>query len=100
MKMTLYIYIERRNKTSVCPCCGTVSHNIRSRYVRPIKDLPIQEYKVILNIIAKVFFCKNNKCNINTFAERFDFIEKCMMILLANEIKKIYENLKLREQKA
>lgn len=73
---TIYINIERRNKTSVCPCCGTVSHSIHSRYVRPIKDLPIQEYKVILNIIAKVFLCKNNKCNINTFAERFDFIEK------------------------
>ena len=74
-KEIMYIDIERTNKSANCPCCGKKSTNIHSRYVRPIKDLPIQEYKVILNITAKVFFCKNKKCPINTFAEHFDFIE-------------------------
>ena len=71
----MYIDIERTNKSTNCPCCGKKSTNIHSRYVRPIKDLPIQEYKVILNITAKVFFCKNKKCPTNTFAEHSDFIE-------------------------
>ena len=71
----LTIHIERTNKTSTCPCCGKRCSSIHSRYTRQIKDLPIQEYKVILNIKAKVFFCKNKHCSINTFAEQFDFIE-------------------------
>lgn len=49
--------------------------NIHSRYIRAIKDLPIQKYKVILNIETKIFFCKSNRCTLNTFAEKFDFIE-------------------------
>lgn len=73
---TIYIDVERTNKLANCPCCGKKSSNVHSRYVRPIKDLPIQEYKVILNIIAKVFFCKNKNCPTNTFAEQFDFIER------------------------
>lgn len=72
---TVIINIERTSKSSACPCCGRKSINIHSKYSRTIKDLPIQEYKVILNITAKVFFCKNKKCKVNTFAEKFDFIE-------------------------
>lgn len=75
VKDTLIINIERNNKSEVCPHCGKKSKNIHSRYTRIVKDLPIQEYKVILNITAKVFFCKNKKCPTNTFAEKFDFIE-------------------------
>ena len=71
----LSINIERTNKSDICPCCGKKSTNIHSKYIRTIKDLPIQEYKVILNITAKVFFCKNKNCSVNTFAEQFDFIE-------------------------
>ena len=69
------IYVERTNKSAYCPCCGKKAVNVHSRYIRTIKDLPIQEDKVILKIITKVFFCKNNKCRTNTFAESFDFIE-------------------------
>ena len=72
----LSINLERINKSAICPCCGKKSSNIHSKYVRNIKDLPIQEYKVILNIETKIFFCKNNKCSNSTFAEQFDFIEK------------------------
>ena len=69
------IYVERTNKSAYCPCCGKKAVNIHSKYIRTIKYLPIQEDKVILKIITKVFFCKNNKCTTKTFAESFDFIE-------------------------
>ena len=72
---TLIIDLERTNNAEVCPCCGRKSKSIHSRYIRIIKDLPIKEYKVILNITAKVFCCKNEKCSTNTFTEHFDFIE-------------------------
>ena len=69
------IYIQRTNKTAICPCCSKKSSKINTKYFRTIKDLPIQENKVILKLETKTFFCKNKKCEINTFAEEFDFIE-------------------------
>lgn len=71
----LTIYIKRANKSAICPCCGKKSSNVNTRYFRTIKDLPIQDNKVILKLETKTFFCKNNECPINTFAEKFDFIE-------------------------
>ena len=73
---TLIINVERTNKIATCPHCGKKSHNVHSKYTRPIKDLPIQDYKVILNITTKIFFCKNKNCKTNTFSEKFEFIEK------------------------
>lgn len=70
------IYAKRTNKSAICPCCGKKSYNINTRYYRSIKDLPIQDTKVILKLEAKTFFCNNKDCEINTFAETFDFIEK------------------------
>ena len=49
----LSINLERTNKSAICPHCGKKSINIHSRYTRTIKDLPIQEYKVELNIETK-----------------------------------------------
>ena len=46
------IYVERTNKSAYCPCCGKKAVNIHSKYIRTIKDLPIQEDKVILKIIT------------------------------------------------
>ena len=96
LKITSYEYIEnillinleRTNKSAICPCCGKKSNSIHSKYIRTVKDLPIQEYKVILNITAKVFFCKNKNCSVNTFSEQFDFIESHsrMTIRLKNKI--------------
>ena len=69
------IYVKRTNKSAICPCCGKKSTKVNAKYFRTIKDLPIQDNKVILKLETKRFFCKNNECKINTFAETFDFIE-------------------------
>lgn len=50
--------------------------SINTRYYRTIKDLPIQESKVMLKLEAKTFFCNNKNCEIKTFAESFDFLER------------------------
>ena len=71
----LFITAERINKSAICPCCGKKSSKINTKYFRTIKDLPIQDNKVILKLETKTFFCKNNECQINTFSEKFDFIE-------------------------
>ena len=67
---TLFITAERINKSAIWPCCGKKSTNIHSRYTRTIKDLPIQENKVILNIVTKVFFCKNEKDALKTILKK------------------------------
>ncbi len=69
------VYVKRTNKSAIYPCCGKKSSKVNTRYFRTIKDLPIQDNKVILKLETKTFFCKNKECQINTFAEKFDFIE-------------------------
>lgn len=72
---TILIDVESKSKKAICPFCGETANSIQSRYVRPIKDLPIQEYKVILNIHVRNFYCKNKKCKVKMFAEKFNFYE-------------------------
>jgi len=73
---TLIINVERKSKNSICPDCGKKSAKVNTRYTREIKDLPVQEDKVVLIIQARIFDCVNKKCIRKRFAERFDFIEK------------------------
>ena len=46
---------------------GKTSSSINTRYYGTVKDLTIQETKVILKLEAKTFFCNNKNCKINTF---------------------------------
>ena len=69
------IELESKKKSVNCPYCGKSCSNIHSHYTKDIKDLPIQEYKTILRLDTRVFFCKNKKCKHTRFAERFDFYE-------------------------
>lgn len=95
------IYIQRTNKSTICPCCGKKSSKINTKYFRTIKDLPIQENKVILKLETKTFFCKNEKCEINTFAEEFDFVESHarMTTRLKNRIVNDAKGMSSREAK-
>lgn len=71
----LIIDIESSSNTGICPSCFKQFSRIHSRYIRQIKYLPIQEYKVILNLKTKKFFCKNKACKVKKFSEQFDFVE-------------------------
>ena len=75
MEDTVIIDLESKSKTVNCPYCGKKCSSIHSHYTKDIKDLPIQEYKTILRLHTRVFFCKNKKCKHTRFAERFDFYE-------------------------
>ena len=54
----------------VCPYCGHVSHRVHSRYVRVVQDLPVLGEQVILYLKVRKFFCPNDDCAKNTFAEQ------------------------------
>jgi len=54
-----------------CPCCGTISKQIQSRYTRTLRDLPASGRPVHLVIHVRRFFCQENTCVRKIFAERF-----------------------------
>jgi transposase len=63
--------LESTTKQATCPCCGTESNRLHSRYKRYPVDLPWAEYSVLLELQTKRFFCHNGECPKRTFAEQF-----------------------------
>ena len=57
--------------TAPCPCCGTISKRIQSRYTRTVRDLPASGRPVQLVIHVRRFFCHESTCVRKIFAERF-----------------------------
>ncbi len=56
----------------ICPCCGSRSERIQSRYRRHIADLPIAGRKVELIVLVRRFWCDAVLCGRRVFCERFD----------------------------
>ena len=54
----------------ICPYCGHVSSQVHSRYFRTIQDLSILGERVVLHLEVRKFFCHNDDCRRNTFAEQ------------------------------
>jgi len=65
------LHVEPRLKTSKCPTCSRKSSSVHSFYKRKIKDLPAFGNEVIINLLCKKFFCKNDECDRSIFTERF-----------------------------
>lgn len=56
----------------ICPCCGSRSERIQSRYWRRIADLPISGRNVDLCVIVRRLWCEAVLCGRRIFCERFD----------------------------
>jgi len=56
--------------TASCPCCGTASSHVQSRYMRTLRDLPSHGYPVRLILQVRRFFCRKSTCARKMFAER------------------------------
>jgi len=54
-----------------CPKCGVVSRRVHARYVRRLRDLPVQAERVIIRLQARKFLCDNRACARRVFCERF-----------------------------
>ena len=54
-----------------CPKCGVVSARVHARYVRRVRDLPVQGQRVIIRLQARKFLCDNRECARRVFCERF-----------------------------
>jgi transposase len=56
--------------TAPCPCCGTSSKRIQSRYTRTLRDLPASGRPVHLVLHVRRFYCQESTCVRKIFAER------------------------------
>jgi transposase len=56
----------------VCPCCGSRSKRVQSRYRRRVVDLPIAGRSVELVVLVRRFWCDAVLCGRRIFCERFD----------------------------
>ncbi len=65
------ITMRAASPTAPCPCCGTISKRIQSRYTRTLRDLPASGRPVHLVLHVRRFFCQESTCVRKIFAERF-----------------------------
>ncbi len=65
------ITVRAASPTALCPCCGTISKRIQSRYTRTVRDLPASGRPVHLILHVRRFFCQESRCVRKIFAERF-----------------------------
>lgn len=68
---TLILSVTKKTKSAVCPQCGKKSDHLHQNQNYLIKDLPMGDKEVILNINRRRFKCK--KCR-KTFNEELDFV--------------------------
>jgi transposase len=57
---TLILSVTKKTKSAVCPQCGKKSEHLHQNQNYLIKDLPMGDKEVILNINRRRFKCK--KC--------------------------------------
>src|SRR5258708_2518532 len=65
------IIARAASPTASCPCCGTISKRVQSRYTRTLRDLPAGGRPVSLIVQVRRFFCRESSCIRKIFAERF-----------------------------
>jgi hypothetical protein len=65
------ITVHAVSPSALCPCCGTISKRVQSRYTRTLRDLPASERPVHLIVRVRRFYCQESTCPRRIFAERF-----------------------------
>ena len=65
------VTVRAASPTAPCPCCGTISKRVQSRYTRTLRDLPVSGRLVHLIVHVRRFFCQESTCVRKIFAERF-----------------------------
>ena len=65
------VTVRAASPTASCPCCGTISKRVQSRYTRTLRDLPASGRPVELIVCVRRFFCQESTCVRKIFAERF-----------------------------
>lgn len=67
----LILSVSKKVKSAVCPDCGKKSEHLHQNQKHLVKDLPIGDKEVILNLNRRRFKCKICR---KTFTEQLDFV--------------------------
>ncbi len=67
-----YVEIEAEavSQSATCPVCGTPSASVHSHYSRRVRDLPLSNKAVWLQLSVRRFRCRNVTCAQRIFVER------------------------------
>lgn len=68
---TAILSLNSKQIGRICPVCGTMASKIHSYYFRTIKELPVFDYKVLLKLRSRKYYCDNLVCNRKVFTERY-----------------------------
>jgi transposase len=103
---TLILSVTKKTKSAVCPQCGKQSHHLHQNQKYLIKDLPMGDKEVLLNINRRRFKCK--KCR-KTFNEELEFVgvrrkythryaENIVKQLINSDISNVAKNNRLSDE--
>ncbi|MDR9896824.1 transposase family protein [Aetokthonos hydrillicola Thurmond2011] len=67
----LILSVSKKTKSAVCPQCGKKSEHLHQNQKSLVKDLPMGDKEVILNVNRRRFKCKTCR---KTFNEKLDFV--------------------------
>ncbi|ATP58014.1 hypothetical protein CPT03_16850 [Pedobacter ginsengisoli] len=67
----LRIYVQSKQKNSVCPNCCMPSRKVHSYYTRTFHDLPAFGKASLLFLRSRRFYCLTDECALGVFSERF-----------------------------
>ena len=66
----LSVGVISRRPSSCCPLCAQASSQVHSRYQRTLRDVPCGDWKVVLHLSVRKFFCRTAHCPRTIFTER------------------------------
>src|SRR4028119_767753 len=69
---TIILSVRASSKTAVCPRCGQISRRLHQNKKHLVRDLPITNREVILQVNRRQFKCEGCK---KPFSEILDFVE-------------------------
>ena len=96
----LVLSVSKKEKSAVCPHCGTKSRHLHQNQNHLVKDLPMGDKEVILNLNRRRFKCKICR---KTFSEQLDFVgtkksfthryaENIVKQLISSNVSNVAEN--------
>lgn len=69
----LLVEVENISSESVCTCCGNMSSNVHQNHWYRVRDIPMSDYNIFLNVNRRRFKCFH--CG-QVFSEELDFVKK------------------------
>lgn len=62
--------VQSTQTRAPCPLCATPARRIHSAYERTLADLPWAQYRVVLQLRVRKWFCAHRQCRRRIFTER------------------------------